>query len=173
MACETKRLTTKCLNTLFVNSLSSAVLSYSDLSIKPLTVELCKPYPINIKLRVYLFNCTNPPGGRSPDEYKSQIIVPGQLRGCRGQLDFSGDCIVLLGAYAIIGDSMEDGIFVFWDALKHQSFAYSTNIQVKADLLYEALVSHVGSASRVNTEVVYASRPQYLLDAIRKRIETA
>lgn len=173
MTSEVKRLSTRDLNELFISSLADAINSHSDIAKKPLVLDLCKPYPRIIRLRVYLFNCTNPPGGRSPDEYKSQIIVPGQARGCRGQLDFSGDCIVILSAYASMGGTNEGGIFVLWDAMKHESFAYSANIQIKADVLYDALVHHVSEAMRDNSEIVYAARPKYLLEAVCRRIETA
>lgn len=173
MTNEVKRLSTQTLNKLFVSSLGDVVAFHGDLTRKPLVLDIRKPRLHALKLRVYLYNCTNPPGGRSPNEYKCQIIVPGQARGCRGQLDFSGERIVLLGAYAIMGDCDEDGVFILWDAMKHETFAYSANIQVKADVLYDALVNRVSMAIRDNTEIIFAARPKYLLEAVCKRIETA
>jgi hypothetical protein len=93
--------------------------------------------PRNLRLRVYLWNCTNPPGGRALDEYKIQVILPGQQRGERGQLDYSDGRLPIIGALVRDGDDVS---FAFWDADKHSDFAYSGNMQVKADVIVESFV---------------------------------
>ena len=86
MMAKGKRLSKQALNTIFVEGLGDHVVWHSDTSSFPLLVDL---QPRNLRLRVYLWNCTNPPGGRALDEYKIQVILPGQQRGERGQLDYS------------------------------------------------------------------------------------
>lgn len=83
MMAKGKRLSKQALNTIFDEGLGNHVVWHSDTSSSPLLVDL---QPRNLRLRVYLWNCTNPPGGRALDEYKIQVILPGQQRGERGNL---------------------------------------------------------------------------------------
>ena len=85
------------LNKLFLNGLGDRIQTHGSEDSAPLLVDL-KP-PFSIKLRTYLFNCTNPPGGRALDEYKFQVILPGQIRGKRASLDFSDGRTPILAAY--------------------------------------------------------------------------
>ena len=64
-----------------LDCLGDSVVVYSDLSKKPLCVQA--RMPDEQKLRIYLFNCSNPPGGRPLGEYKSVLNV-GQPYGSRG-----------------------------------------------------------------------------------------
>ena len=160
-----KRLSKKSLNTIFIEGLGDHVKWYNSLSSSPLLVDL---QPRNLRLRVYLWNCTNPPGGRALDEYKIQVILPGQKRGERGKLDYSD------GRYPIIGALVRDGddeSFALWDANKHNDFAYSGNMQVKADVIIESLCTKVSETVRNNNEIIVCARPQYLYDAIIRRME--
>lgn len=157
------------LHRIFIDSLGNAVKNVDSIERKPLLLDLQKPYPL--KLRAYLYNCTNPPGGRALDEYKIQIIVPNQQRGARGSFDYSDGRLVLLGAYVCLSGEIENGIFVLWDAMKHESFSYSANLQVKAETLIEALYAPVATGLRGNNEIVLAARPRYLLTAIERRID--
>ena len=152
-----RRLKKNELNTLFINGLDSMVSSHSGEDSAPLLIDLAAP--LSLKLRVYLFNCTNPPGGRALDEYKI---------GQRGTLDYSDGRMPILAAYVQEGD---DGVFVMWDADKHEDFSYSANMQVKADVIIQALYSEVASYTRKNNEIILASRPQHLYKAIKKRLE--
>lgn len=79
MARSHYNLTTKTMNMLFASSLGSNARIQSNIGDKPLLVDA--DIPFTIKMRVYLYRCTNPPGGRAADEYKCQIIVPDQKRG--------------------------------------------------------------------------------------------
>lgn len=147
-----RRLKKNELNTLFINGLDSMVSSHSGEDSAPLLIDLAAP--LSLKLRVYLFNCTNPPGGRALDEYKIQIILPGQQRGQRGTLDYSDGRMPILAAYVQEGD---DGVFVMWDADKHEDFSYSANMQVKADVIIQALYSEVASYTRKNKDQLFDS----------------
>lgn len=155
---------------LFIEGLGDIVEKHSDFNKPPLLVDLMAPYPL--RLRVYLYNCTNPPGGRSIEEYKFQVILPGQKRGDRGQLDYSDWRMPILAAYALIGDNIGDGVFVLWDAYKHDSFAYSANMQVRAETILKALSSNVAISRRGNGEIILATRPQHLFEAIKCRVST-
>lgn len=165
---RTPKLRKQKLNQLFLAGLDEAVLKHSEIDAVPLLIDLKPPFPLN--LRVYLYNCTNPPGGRALDEYKIQVILPGQERGQRGSLDFSDGRMPILAAYACLADEVKDGVFVLWDAYKHEDFSYSANMQVKSDTIIKALSTPFSISKRSNNEIVIASRPQYLLKAIKYRV---
>ena len=160
------RLRKQKLNRLFIDGLGDRVQFHNDEDSVPLLIDLKPPY--SLKLRVYLFNCTNPPGGRALDEYKVQVILPGQVRGRRASLDFSEGRMPILAAYVNEGNN---GVFVMWDANKHDGFAYSTNMQVKAEIIIKAFCSPLALSKRKNNEIIIACRPQYIYEAICRRIE--
>lgn len=108
----------------------------SDPEKKPLEVNLKHPLPE--KLRVYIFNATHPPGGRTLGEHKIQVILPGQLRGHRANFDHSGGRIVLLAGF-----EPELRVFVLWDAGLYTDIAYSRNVQVRAEKVYAAFAGEV------------------------------
>lgn len=165
MMAKGKRLSKTELNTIFVEGLSEHVFWHSNISSFPLLVDL---QPRKLRLRVYLWNCTNPPGGRALDEYKIQVILPGQQRGERGQLDYSDGRLPIIGALVRDGDDIS---FAFWDADKHSDFAYSGNMQVKADVIVQSLCTKVSETVRNNNERIVCARPQYLYDAIIRRMD--
>ena len=168
MNAGTHRLSTVRLNQLFLDGLGAAVEYVQSVKEKPLVADI-RLGSYTAKLRAYLYNCTNPPGGRASDEYKCQIIVPGQERGQRGHFNFDGR-IVILGAYALLSEEQDIGVFVFWDAMCHENFSYSANIQVKTDVLIGALSSPVSYGRRNNNETIIACRPEHLLKGIEERI---
>ena len=170
MAGEIPRLSTAKLNELFVANLGKSACISGRITDKPLLVDA--DIPVRVKLRVYLYNCTNPPGGRASDEYKSQIIVPGQERGSRGNFDYSDDRIVILGACAQLAPDPDSSVFVFWDPMCHTNFAYSANIQVKSDVLIRAFTEPVSFGKKNTGEVIVACRPQHLCQALKARIST-
>lgn len=159
------------LNNLFLSGLGGAVKYVENATAKPLLVDVDIGVSI-VRLRVYLFNCTNPPGGRRSDEYKSQIILPGQQRGERGSFIKGDGRIVLLGAVATFAQTDDIGVFVFWDAMYHDNCSYSTNIQVKSEVLIGALGKDVNVGQRSNGEKIIVCRPEYLVQGIRERIFT-
>lgn len=170
MASEIPRLGTSKLNELFVSSLGSTARVIGKITDKPLLVDA--DIPFRVRMRVYLYNCTNPPGGRASDEYKSQIIVPGQARGARGNFDYSENRIVILGAYTQLTTDPESAVFVFWDPMCHVNFAYSANIQVKSNVLIGAFTENVSFGKKNTGETLVACRPQNLCQALLARIST-
>jgi len=154
----------------FVSALGTRVKSHTDLDRKPLELDLIPPLPS--RARVYLFNATRPPGGRPTGEHKVQLIMPGQRRGERGQFDHSDGRIVLLGGYAA-----EEDVFVLWDAGLYPNFAWSRNVQVKAETIIQAAAGRIACQDRrlrpsdgqPVTEVLVACPSPLLAEAIRQR----
>lgn len=164
MSDKPKRLNKQALNKVFLDGLGDRVKWHSGEESNPLLIDLSTPMPL--KLRVYLFNCTNPPGGRALDEYKFQVILPGQQRGERASLDYSGGRMPVLAAYV---SGWRNGVFVLWDAYKHDDFAYSANMQVKAEVIIKALCSKTTQFKRNNREIIIAAQTHNIFEAIRCR----
>lgn len=126
-----------------------------------LIVELEPPLPGRV--RVYIYNATNPPGGRSSLEHKIQLILTGQRKGDRRNLDWSEVDFVLLCGYVA-----ERDIFVFWDASLHVDFPHSKNLQVRtANVLVAAASGTFARQERVlrtGSEVVICA-PRHLVQA--------
>ncbi len=129
-----------------------------------LVVELRPPLPNRV--RVYIYNATNPPGGRPTREYKIQLT--GWPRGTRGEFDWSGVDFVLLCGYAV-----EHDVFVFWDAALRPDFAWSTSLEVQAVNIEAAAATgeRARQHRRLNTgmEVVICAPSQLAIQAIEER----
>ncbi len=142
----------------------SALVGASTDASGELIVERSPPLPSRI--RVYIYNATDPPGGRSTPEHKIQLT--GQRRGERGELDWSGVDFVLLCGYAA-----EHDVFVFWDAALHIDFAYSKNLQVRTANVEAAAASgvRVRQNRRLQTgmEVVICAPSKTVIEAIDER----
>ena len=129
-----------------------------------LVVELRPPLPNRV--RVYIYNATDPAGGRPTREYKIQLT--GQPRGKRGEFDWSGVDFVLLCGYAV-----EHDVFVFWDAALRPDFAWSTSLEVQAVNVETA--SATGERARqhrrlkTGMEVVICAPSQLAIQAIEER----
>lgn len=168
----TERVSQQELHRRFTDALGRAVRSNSPFERKPLEIDLASPLPGRI--RVYLFNATRPPGGRPLGEHKVQLIVPGQGRGVRGRFDHSDGRIVLLAGYAA-----EEDVFILWDGGLYNDFAWSRNVQVKAETIIEASAGKLAVQERrlrpadgpAVTETLLAAPPSRLADAIVRRIE--
>ena len=161
---------TTTLHRALLDSLSPYVEEHSDMGEKPLLIKMSAPY--NMRLKVYLYNCTNPPGARQAGECKSQIIVPGQQRGERGKIVEEPGVITLLMGLASITDDIEDGVFVIWELKKHMEFAYSANVQVSLKAILRAYSDQLFSMKkRGNGEWIVVSRPNRLLEAIQRRVD--
>lgn len=160
------KLSTEELHKMFLNALDGFVAFHSDVALKPLEVDLIGQLPP--KLRVYLYNATYPPGGRGMGEHKIQLIVPGQARNERGNFDSSGGRIPLL-----VGYRPDIKVFVLWDAELYPDFAYSRNVQVLPETIYEAFAQGLGRQIRRlgsgQAEVVIAAEARQLCDAIIER----
>lgn len=162
---RSKRLRKEELHETFLSALEDQIEDHSDVSEVPLEVDLEAPLPPNV--RVYMYNVTNPPGGRPTDEYKAQLIVPGQKRGDRGSFDNSDGRIVLL-----VGYSAQSEVFILWDAGLYHEFGYSRNVQVKGETVFEAIAGELSTQTRhlqSGTEVVVTSNKENLGEAIQLR----
>jgi hypothetical protein len=150
----------------FLDAVGDAVLWHSTLETKPLSVDLRTPLPP--KLRAYMYNATFPPGGRAMGEHKIQLIVPNQARGDRGNFDSSGGRIPLL-----LGYRSDLQIFICWDAELYSDFAYSRNVQVKPETVYEAFGQGIARQKRTSwnrpPEIVIAADARHLGQAILER----
>ena len=158
----------------FLDALGKRVRSFGPVDRKPLEADLIPPLPTRIRL--YMFKLTHPPGGRPLDEYKVQLIVPGQRRGRRGSFEQGDGRMVLLAGY-----STEEDVFVLWDAGLYADFAWSRNVQVKTETLIRAAAGKVAEQARrlrpvgrcPVTETVLACPPPRLADALVRRLELA
>ena len=168
----TERVSQTELHRRFLDALEGAVRSHVELDQKPLEADLAAPLPSRIRL--YIFNATRPPGGRPLGEHKVQLIVPGQRRGTRACFDQSDGRIVLLAGY-----SAEENVFVLWDAGLYADFAWSRNVQVKAETLIQATAGKIAEQKRrlrpaggnAVTETLLACPPSRLAEALARRVE--
>jgi hypothetical protein len=162
---RSNRLSKQELHKEFLSAVDNSLIKHTDPEKIPLEVDFEPPLPP--KVRVYMFNVTNPPGGRPSDEYKSQLILPEQKRGERASFDHSDGRIVLL-----VGYSAQSEVFILWDAGLYHDFAYSRSVQVKGETVFKAIAGELGEQTRhlqAGTEVVVASNRKNLKDAIIRR----
>lgn len=130
------RLNTPSLHQCVLDALDGFVLSHSPLADKPFELNL--KFPLPSRIRLYLYNLTSPPGGRTLGEHKIQLIAPGQQRGRRGNFDFSDARVVVLSGYETAHD-----VFVLWDAGLYTNFPYSMNVQVRAETVFAAFTGDI------------------------------
>lgn len=157
------------LHTTLLAALGEHVVWHSNIAEKPLYVQLAPPY--GWKVKIYLYNCTNPPGARQAGECKSQLILPGQQRGTRGRFIVEPGVITLLMGYARFL-SEDDGTFILWELRKHMEFAYSANVQVSLSTLLDSLTTPMfARVKRGNGEWVVVCQPHMLYEAIKKRVD--
>ena len=150
----------------------SIVRFHSSWDEKPFEMDLAPPLPQRV--RVYIYNATRPPGGRPLGEHKIQLIVPGQDRDQRGSFDNGDGRIVLL-----LGYSAEEDVFVLWDAGLYTDFAWSRNVQIKAETIIHATAGRLATqerrlrppGGRSVVETVLAVKPRRLAEAIDRRME--
>lgn len=155
-----------------VQALGAAVRSHAPLGEKPFELDLAPPLPQRV--RVYMYNATRPPGGRPLGEHKVQLIVPGQRRGERASFDNGDGRIVLL-----IGYGAEEDVFILWDAGLYSDFAWSRNVQVKAETIIQASAGKLATQDRqlrptsgpATVETVLAVKPRRLAEALVRRME--
>ncbi len=142
--------------------LGNAVAYHSDVDYRPLYVSLIKP--IKIDLTIYLFTNTNPSGGRSANEYKFNLTVPGQERGMRGDFDNTNGIPILMSY------TEEYDVYILYDAEKHRNFMYNANIQSKQELILEALSKPFATYKKKNDEILIAVTGKNLIKGIEQRI---
>ena len=154
------------LNKHFVEALGDCVVRVDDINAETLTLEVTGPR--RQLLRAYLFNATNPPGGRPNPEHKINLIVPGQARGERGNFDFSGGRAVLL-----VGKVEDQDVFVLWDASLYKDFGYSRNVQVRTATIEEVeAVQDIRTQprrTRLGDEKVVVTPSALLAEAVKMR----
>ncbi len=142
----------------------SAVVDVSTDAADELVLQLQPPLPTRV--RVYLRNATDPPGGRSTPEHKIQLT--GQRRGQRGSFNWFDVDLVLVCGYAVQHD-----VFIFWDAAVRPDFAYSTSLEVKSAHVLAAAASRerVRQDRRLQTglEVVICAPSWRVAEAIAER----
>lgn len=85
-------------------------------------------------VQIYLWTTTPDQSahGRPVGEHKSQIIIPGTMRGTPQHLDLNVAPTFLMGYSPLFA------VFIGWQATLHQDSGYSKNLQVPAELLEEA-----------------------------------
>lgn len=142
-----------------IRDLGDAVECYSPLDYRPLNITLKKPTVLN--LTVYIFPNTNPPGGRSHDEYKFNLSVPGQERGQRGNFD-SSEGIPILMSY-----TEEFDVYIIYNAEMHKDFSINANVQSKQILLTNALTEKVATYKKASGEILVGITSKHLIDGIR------
>jgi hypothetical protein len=151
----------------FVEHLDEEVKEHSEFEDIPFEIYFRQFLPS--KIRVYAYNVTHPPGGRSNGEHKAQLILPNQSHDERASFDHSDGYTVLLLGYVPDSD-----VFILWDAGLHRDFAYSKNVQVKAETVYKALAGEIGTQVRhlqTGDETVVTTNPNNLAEAIELRSE--
>ena len=131
------RLRTADLHAAFLQAVSAWTASTSDLEKKPLEIDLRPPLPHRVRL--YIFNATHPPGGRTLGEHKVQLCLPGQGRDEEASFDASDGRIILLCGY-----EPETRVFILWDSAFYPRVVFSRNIQVKPQTVYQALAGQIG-----------------------------
>lgn len=86
--------------------------------------------------RFYLWTVTHVASSDRPaDEFKIQLILPGQPRKKRGSLVY--DAVDAVPTF-LLGYSPDFGVFVAWEARFHADFSFSKAVQVQEGLLSEA-----------------------------------
>ena len=157
------------LNGLIIEDLGDRIVWNSGINSKTLLLDLEMP---KRKLRIYVFNCTCPPGGRALDEYKIQMIIEGQSRGERGHINTDDGRIPLIVGYACPFDDDKDGVYILWDTSFHMEFAYSANLQCYLDPMLQALSEDVVTCyKKGNREQIVVARREHLTKAIERRIQ--
>ena len=165
----TARFSKEELNGLIIEDLGDRVVWSSGINSKTLLLDLEMP---KRKLRIYVFNCTCPPGGRALDEYKIQMIIEGQSRGERGHINTDDGRIPLIMGYACPFDDDKDGVYIIWDTSFHMEFAYSANLQCYLDPMLQALSEDVVTCyKKGNREQIVVARREHLTKAIERRIQ--
>ena len=155
------------LHNALVSALGRRVVRHSNVSEKPLSLDLALPLPP--RLRIYMYSLVVG-GTKRPGEFKVVVRVPGQVLGQYGSFDHSGNRLALL-----IGYSAKLDVFVLWDASLHPKFKYAGNIQVRAPTVHKAAALGYAREARLLsssglTEVVIACQSGKLAKAIDERV---
>jgi hypothetical protein len=154
----------------FVSPLRTFLIGHSEISNKPLLVDLALPKPP--RLRLYIYSLVGGVGTVRDTEYKAVLRLPRQPIGEYASFDHSGDRVTLVAGYRADLD-----VFVFWDASLHSRFKNGGNIQVMAQTVHDAAAYGTArqarrlSRGRVVEEVI-ACRSPSLPEALDRRVAT-
>lgn len=143
----------------FLYDLGCSLKENSEVDCRPLDVRITIPAFLNLK--VYLFPNTNPPGGRSADEYKFNLNVPGQVAGQKGNFDYTE------GLPVLISYTEEFGVYIIYDESMHKDFSCNANVQSKLGLILDALTTQVATAKKASGEELIAVKRNNLIEGIR------
>lgn len=161
------RISTTQLHTLFLHDLGDEYVLHSDIEKKPLVFSSRRN--ANLVYKAYIYNCTNPPGGRQLDEFKIQLKLPGQREGDRGTLDESDGSVILLVGFANY-DVEDNGVWIFWETKRHMSFAFNANLQVKMGMIIDTITKkYYHIKKRGNSETIVLSDRTHLPEALDLR----
>ena len=155
------------LNKIFCDSIEVPITEVIDYSSFPLKFEFQNLKPS--KCILYIWQITDPPGGRTVDENKIQIIIPGQRRDKRANFAHEKDYLTLLVGYRV-----DIEIFCLWDAYLYENIPFSRNVQVKEKTLFDAINGGIQKQNRrlwVGPEIVLASNKSQLKEAIGIRYD--
>lgn len=159
--------TTQNVHQALLEALGAKVRGHSNLTDKPLLLDLAPPLPGS--LRVYAYNLVSGKGTKRSSEYKVVLRVPGQRSGEYGSFLHTGERVVL-----VVGVGQDLNVFVLWDASLHARFMYAGNLQVHADTVRSAAVRGVSvqqrRLQRGVREAVIACRGRALARAIELRV---
>ena len=155
------------LNNIFIEALDVSHDEKIDCSQFPMKFDIK-----NIKPRkciLYIWQITDPPGGRSIDENKIQLILPGQKRDERANFTHESDYFTLLVGYR---DDIK--IFCLWDAYLYENIPFSRNVQVKEKTLFVAISGGIQIQNRklwVGPEKIITTNTLQLKKAISLRYD--
>lgn len=135
----------------------------SDVSKWPLII---KTKAIGLSLAIYLFPNTNPPGGRGPGEYKFNLKVPGQKQGERSDFDYS------LGIPILISYTKSYDVYIIYDARMHSNFLWSSNVQSKQQLIFQACIEGFAIGYKKNQEKLIAVTSNNLAKGINEYLKS-
>jgi hypothetical protein len=150
------------LHKVFMASLNDQVISTSKITGRPLEMDLTPPLPH--KIRLYIYNLTHPPGGRTLGEHKIQIILPNHKNSHRAEFDNSGGRIVILAGY-----ESDHRIFVLWDAGLYINNPFSRNVQIRPETVYESIAGKIGQQERI----IRGQGKEIVVTCPRKRLSEA
>lgn len=159
------------LNQAIVDGLGDLIVTCSPVATRPLDIAARAPLPST--LRIYTWTISAPPGGRPADEHKIQLIVPGQIKGERGNFDWSGDPAVMVAGY-----DQEHDVVVLWDATKYVDFGYSRNVQVPGATIAQArttgeIATHERRVAGNQRELIIAAPREKLAEAVTMRFDAS
>jgi hypothetical protein len=151
----------------FLGALQCSTIAHSDPVNVPLEIDFEPPLPS--KVRLYIFNMTNPPTDRPSDEYRAHLKLPNQSREDLASFDYSDGRVELL-----VGYSAKSEIFVLWDAGLYNDFVYTKVVQVKGKTIFRAIAGEIAEQKRnlqTGTEVAIACNSRNLKDAVIRRCD--